>query len=130
MNVYGCLDLAVIIISLAGVAFVAEPYTEADALWVGIIVAGFLMWGIHARPRHGRLNLPVRFPPHTPRGILWYGAVSWGILAAFATLIVVWDGVGQISAVVLPAAATMTAWRTCSVYAGRLAAPHTGIMRA
>lgn len=110
--------------------FVVEPYTETDALWISIIVAGFLMWGVHARPRHGRLNLPVRFPSHMPRGTPWYGAAAWGVLAALATLIMARDGLRQMPAAILPAAAVMTAWRTCSVYASGLVAPRTDIMRA
>ena len=130
MNIYGLLDLAGIAFSLAGLAFVAEPYTETDSLWISIIVAGFLMWGFHARPRNGRLNLPVRFPPHIPRDTLWYGAAAWGVLAALATLIMAWDGLWHIPAAVLPAAAVMTAWRACSVYASGLVGQRTDIMRA
>lgn len=130
MTPYGYLDLAGILFSLAGIAFVTEPYTETDALWVGMIIAGFLMWGVHAWPRRGRANLPVRFPAYTPRFVLVYGASAWGLLAVLATLICVWGGVGSILEAILPVAAIITAWRAFSLYAWRLVVPHSDMMRA
>ena len=116
VNPYGCLDLAGIIFSLAGMAFVREPYTETDALWIGMTVAGFLMWGVHAWPRHGRPNLPVTYPDYTPRGTLLYGAIAWGALSTLASVIWAWSGVVELPAILLPAAAVMTGWRAFSLY--------------
>ena len=129
VNVYGCFDLAGIIFSLAGIAFIREPYTETDALWIGVIIIGFLMWGIHAWPKHGRPNLPVKYPDYTPRGILLYGAAAWGALAALASIIWVWSGVVDLPAALLPAAAVVTGWRAFSLYAGGLAVSRSGVMR-
>lgn len=93
-----------------------------------MIVAGFLMWGIHAWPRHGRPNLPVKYPDYTPRSILLYGATAWGALAALATAIWALSGVADLPAVLLPAAAVMTGWRAFSLYVGGLAVPRSGMM--
>ena len=78
MNKYSYLDLAGIIFSLTGLLFVVEPFTETDALWCGVIIAGFFMWGLHARPKHGRFNLPVVFPPYIPRDVLLFWHVGVG----------------------------------------------------
>lgn len=130
MNKYGYLDMAGILFSLSGVVFIREPYTEADGLWVGMIVAGFLMWGLIALPRQGKPNLPVKYPVYTPRPVLIYGSVAWGILAALATMIWMWSGVVDVPEALLPVAAVVTGWRAFSLYARGLVAPYSGVMKA
>lgn len=118
MDAYGYLDLAGIVFSLSGLAFVdVGSFGEVDGLWVGVILTGFLMWGIQAYPRRGKPNLPVRFPPYTPREPLVCGAGAWGVLAVLVTFIMVWVGGWEVPAVLLPVAATVTAWRAFSIYA-------------
>ena len=112
MNVLCYLDLVGIVFSLVGVAFVVEPYTEIDALFIGTIIIGFLMWGLHSRSL-GRWNLPVKFSSHTPRLAFWSGSILWGILASMVTFVIIMEGVWES---ILPMATFITAWRVCSVY--------------